>query len=74
MKWGLTQAQICLLSHPTEDKIDVICRSLQICPKLRSFPCLLSGAEKVQFRTFHVSSQTISIKYDQMATMIINGH
>ena len=70
---GLPKPKFGCSLTPSEDEIDVICRSLQNCPKLRSLPCSLSGAEKVQFRTVYVSSETLSIKYDQTATMNING-
>ena len=47
--------------------------TLQICPKLRSFPYSFQVLKKNKFGTIPVSGDTISIKYDQMATMNING-
>ena len=61
-----------LLTH-NEDEIDVICYILQICLKSRHFPCPLSGAKKVQNRIANLSSETLSIQYDQKDTMNING-
>ena len=48
---------------PNEDEIDSL-----------SFPTNLSeSAKKVQIWSIYVFGETISIKYDQMATMNING-
>ena len=47
--------------------------SLQIGPKLRSFPHSLSGAQKLQIWTVHVFGVTISIKCDQTAMMTSNS-
>ena len=56
-----------------EDEINLLCHSLQISLKLRSFPHSLSGAQKVQIWTVHVCGETLSIKCDQTAIMTLNG-
>ena len=56
------------------DKNDLLCHSLQIRPKLRSFPHSLSGAHKLQIWTVHVYGEIMYIKYDQTTMITSYGH
>ena len=71
--WGMSSLwnggvpETIVVHSPTlnEDKISLLCHSLQICLKLRSFPHSLSGAQKVQICTVH-GWKTLHREYNQI--------